>query len=71
VENGTRYIVSAKASAKAPREIFEEIMLIAETTIEFSAMEDDEIPENVSLATIRELASGAMAGMTPPEEQHE
>lgn len=65
--------MSAKASAKAPREIFEEIMLIAETTIEFSAMEDDEIPENVSLAlaTIRELASGAMAGMTPPEEQHE
>jgi len=61
--------VSAKAIEKAPREVLEEIMLIAETTIEFAAMEEDEIPDNVSLAltTIRGLASGAIERMTPEE----
>jgi hypothetical protein len=52
------------------RAILEEIMLIAETTIEFSDMEGDELPENVALAltTIRGLASGAIEGMTPAPE---
>lgn len=59
--------MSAKESAKVPREVLEEIGLIAETTIEFAAMEDEEIPDNVSLAltTIRGLAFGAIEGMNP------
>jgi len=64
--------VSAKESVKAPREVLEEIMLIAETTIEFAAMEDDEIPDNVALAltTIRGLASGAIERISPtPDEE--
>ena len=63
--------MSAKATAKEPRDVLEEIMLIAETTIEFAAMEDDEIPDNVSLAltTIRGLASGAIETMTPIVEE--
>ena len=63
--------MSAKESVKAPREVLEEIMLIAETTIEFAAMEDDEIPENVALAltTIRGLASGLLKRTTPAEEE--
>jgi hypothetical protein len=65
--------VSAEASAKEPRDVLEEIMLIAETTIEFSAMEEDEIPDNVALAlaTIQGLASGAIKTMTPESEEDE
>lgn len=54
--------MSAEESAKAPRDVLEEIMLIAETTMEFSAMEEDELPENVTLAliTIQGLAYGVI-----------
>ena len=65
--------MSAKGSGKVPREVLEEIGLIAEIALESAAMDGTELPTSAehALSSIRSLAFGVIEGMNPTPKADE